>query len=71
MTTVPSHGLEVNLVHQSGMTIDVSGTAGQVSDAFHTEIHHYNVNGERHIANASDPRIPAALASVVVGVSSL
>jgi subtilase family serine protease len=29
------------------------------------------VNGERHIANASDPKIPAALASVVVGVSSL
>jgi len=71
VTWLRSHGLEVNLVHQSGMTIDVSGTAGQVSDAFHTEIHHYNVNGERHIANASDPRIPAALASVVVGVSSL
>ena len=66
-----SHGLQVNLVHKSGMTIDVSGTAGQVSNAFHTEIHRYNVNGEQHIANASDPRIPAALAPVVVGVVSL
>ena len=53
------------------MTIDVSGTAGQVGEAFHTEIHRYNVNGEQHIANATDAKIPAALASVVAGVSSL
>jgi subtilase family serine protease len=66
-----SHGLKVNLVHKSGITIDVSGTAGQVRDAFHTEIHYYNVKGQRHIANAADPKIPAALASVVVGVASL
>jgi len=66
-----SHGLQVNLVHKSGMTIDVSGNAGQVRDAFHTEIHSYNVHGEQHIANASDPKIPAALAPVVVGVASL
>jgi subtilase family serine protease len=66
-----SHGLQVNLVHKSGMTIDVSGTAEQVSEAFHTEIHRYNVNGEQHIANATDPKIPVALASVVVGVVSL
>lgn len=66
-----SHGLKVNQVHKSGMTIDVSGTAGQISEAFHTEIHRYNVKGERHIANASDPKIPAALAPVVVGVASL
>src|SRR5271170_8032217 len=50
-----SHGLQVNLVHKNGLTIDVSGNAGQVRDAFHTEIHRYNVKGEQHIANASDP----------------
>ena len=66
-----SHGLQVNLVHKSGMTIDVSGTAGQVSDAFHTEMHRYNVKGEQHIANASAARIPAALAPVVAGIVSL
>jgi subtilase family serine protease len=66
-----SHGLQVNLVHKSGMTIDVSGTAGQVREAFHTEIHRYDVKGKQHIANATDPRIPAALAPVVVGVASL
>jgi len=65
------HGLKVNLVHKSGLTIDVSGTAAQVREAFHTEIHYYDVKGVRHIANASVPQIPAALAPVLVGVVSL
>jgi subtilase family serine protease len=66
-----SHGLQVNTVHKNGMTIDVSGTAGQVREAFHTEIHQYNVNGRQHIANVRDPQIPAAIAPVVVGLVSL
>jgi subtilase family serine protease len=65
------HGLKVNVVSKNGLTIDVSGNAGQVREAFHTEIHKYNVNGKQHIANASDPSIPAAFAPVVVGVVSL
>jgi Pro-kumamolisin, activation domain/Bacterial Ig-like domain (group 3) len=51
--------------------IQFSGTAAQVRDAFHTAIHSYVVNGAQHFANASDPQIPAALASVVAGVVSL
>ncbi len=66
-----SHGLQVNFISKNGLTIDVSGTAGQVREAFHTEIHKYVVNGKQHIANVSDPSIPAALAPVVVGVVSL
>jgi subtilase family serine protease len=66
-----SHGLTVNSVSKAGLTIDVSGTAGQVRDAFHTEIHQYNVNGKTHIANATDPQIPAAVAGTVAGVVSL
>ena len=66
-----SHGLQVNLVHKSGMTIDVSGTAGQMSKAFNTEIHYYKVNGVQHISNSSDLKIPAALAPAVRAVVSL
>lgn len=66
-----SHGMQVNGVSKSGLTIDVSGTAGQVRNAFHTEIHSYLVKGQRHIANASDPQIPAALSKVVAGLTSL
>ena len=66
-----SHGLQVNSISKNGLTMDLSGTAGQVREVFHTEIHKYVVNGTQHIANVSDPLIPAALAPVVVGVVSL
>jgi subtilase family serine protease len=70
-TWLQSHGFRVNVVYPSGMLIDFSGTAGQVRKAFETEIHHLEVKGERHIGNMNDPRIPAALASVISGVVSL
>ncbi len=66
-----SHGLTVNTVYASHMTIDFSGTAGAVTEAFHTEIHHLDVNGAAHIANMRDPQIPAALAPAIAGVVSL
>ncbi|MFZ1918146.1 MAG: S53 family peptidase [Terriglobales bacterium] len=66
-----SHGLKVNVEYPSGQIIDFSGTAGQIREAFHTEIHSLNVKGTKHIANMSDPRIPAALAPAVAGVVSL
>ena len=66
-----SQGFAVNVVYASGMLIDFSGTVGQVRAAFHTEIHNLIVNGVPHIANMSDPRIPAALAPAVAGIVSL
>src|SRR5215467_4472038 len=59
-----SHGFRVNVVYPSGMLIDFSGTAAQVHHAFQTEIHHFVVNGEKHVANDRDPQIPAALGPV-------
>ncbi|MGA2771396.1 MAG: S53 family peptidase [Bryobacteraceae bacterium] len=66
-----SQGFTVNSIAPGGMTIDFSGTAAQVREAFHTEIHYLNVNGVRHIANMSDPDIPEALAPAVAGIVSL
>ena len=66
-----SHGFEVNVVYPNGMVIDFSGTAGQVRHAFKTEIHQLEVKGEKHVANMSDPWVPAALAPVVAGIVSL
>jgi hypothetical protein len=51
--------------------IEFSGNVGQVRNAFQTDIHHFLVNGKMHVANVSDPQIPAALAPVVAGVLSL
>ena len=53
------------------MFIEFSGTAGAVRTAFHTEIHSLLLNGEKHIANVSDPQIPAALTPVVARIHSL
>ena len=47
---------KVNVVYENGLLIDFSGTAGQVREAFHTEIHNLNVKGVKHIANMSDPQ---------------
>lgn len=66
-----SHGLRVNAVYPNGTLIDFSGTAGEVTQAFHTEIHSLDVAGIPHIANMSDPLIPEALAPAVAGVVSL
>jgi len=65
------HGFRVNSIYRSGMAIDFTGTAGQVREAFHTGIHRYLVNGEEQTANATDPRIPAALEPVVEGPAQL
>lgn len=66
-----SQGFTVNAVSPNGMTIDFSGTAGQVTNAFHTPMHHLLVQGETHVANMQNPSIPAALAGVVAGVATL
>ena len=61
----------VNSVSKGKIFVEFSGTAGQVQQAFHTEIHHYNVNGKEHTANNADPSIPEALSPVVAGIVSL
>ena len=66
-----AHGFSINQIYPNNMMMDFSGTAGQVRESFHTEIHRLSVNGESHISNMSDPQIPAALAPAVVGVVSL
>jgi len=66
-----SHGFKVQGATAGRTAIEFSGTAGQIQEAFHTSIHAYQVNGEMHHANATDPQIPAALAPVVAGISTL
>src|SRR5882762_2292943 len=48
--------------------IEFSGNVGQVRNAFHTEIHQFNANGESRQANVNDPQIPTALTPVVAGI---
>jgi len=65
-----SHGFVVN-VYPNRILIDFSGSAGQVRETFHTEIHQLEFDGVRHIGNMSDPQVPAELAPAVEGIVSL
>jgi subtilase family serine protease len=66
-----SHGFTIDNVSKGRVTIEFSGTAAAVQQAFHTQMNNYVVNGVAHIANNSDPQIPEALAPVVQGIASL
>jgi hypothetical protein len=70
-TWLQSHGFQVAKVSKGKIAIEFSGTAAQVREAFHTEVHKFLVNGEMHLSNASDPQIPAALAPVIHGLAPL
>jgi subtilase family serine protease len=63
------HGLTLNSVSRSGMSIDFGGSAGAVARAFHTSLHRLSLRGETHVANISPPAIPQALTPVVTGVT--
>ena len=65
------HGLTVNSLSRDRMKIRFSGSAAQVQNTFHTEVHNLMVGGVPHLANMSDPQIPSALTTVVVGVKAL
>ena len=66
-----SQGLSVNQVARGRHWITFSGTAAQIGSALHTQMHRYVSNGETHIANSTDPSIPAALAGVISGFTGL
>ena len=66
-----SEGFVINQVYPNQVTIDFSGTAGQVRQAFRTAIHQLDSHGVRHIANMTDPEVPAALAPALKGIVSL
>lgn len=66
-----SKGFQVTRISKGKASIEFSGTFGQVREAFHTEIHRYEINGQLHYANATDPQIPEALAEVTAGISAL
>src|ERR1700722_8439638 len=70
-TWLESHGFQVAGASRGGILIEFSGTAGQVQQAFHTQIHKYAVNGAQHYANASDPMVPAGLVPMVAGLRAL
>lgn len=66
-----SQGFTVTKTTRGKAAVEFSGTAGQVSQAFHTELHTYENNGVVFHSNNVDPQIPSALTPVVAGIASL
>lgn len=66
-----SHAFQNVHLSKGRAVIEFSGTAAQVQETFGISIRKFVVNGEEHWANASDPKIPAALSPAVEGVFTL
>ncbi len=66
-----SRGFTIDEIPAGGRSIVFSGATAAVEAAFHTSMRRYNVAGKVHYANATDPEIPEALASVVTGPVTL
>ena len=74
-----SHGFTIEEIPAGKRLIAFSGTAGQLQETFHTQMHSYRVAAPNqitgqitdHIANDRDPQIPAALAGSIGGIVSL
>ncbi|RSL18770.1 Ig-like domain-containing protein [Edaphobacter aggregans] len=66
-----SKGLTIASVAPSSNYVSVSGTVGQVEQAFGVSMHAMSENGQQHIANVTDPQLPAAIANIVTGITGL
>ena len=63
-----SQGFSIVNVARGRNFIAFSGTAAQAESAFQTEIHNFEVAGEKHFSNITPPSIPAALSGIVSAV---
>ena len=67
-----AQGFTVTGTSRSSTFVTFTGTVAQVQQAFGTSIHSVTtVDGEQHIANLTDPVLPAAIAGVVSHISGL
>lgn len=64
-------GFAIDSVSRSRNVIRFSGTARQVEATFTTEMHAYNVNGDRHFAPSTVLSVPAAIAPTVLAIRNL
>lgn len=63
-----SHGMTVEGADEARTTIEFSATAGQLEEAFHTQIHNLNVGGHAHLSAIVEPSVPASIAALIAGV---
>jgi subtilase family serine protease len=70
-TWLEQQGFSIDSVGRSKNMIHFSGTVGQVERAFQTQMHYYNVDGEKRFASSTELSLPTAIASTVVAIRDL
>jgi pseudomonalisin len=66
-----AQGFKIEEVGKGRLWVNFSGNVQQVERAFQTNIRKYEVDGQMHQANASDPSLPRGFAGLVSGVVTL
>src|SRR5579863_183416 len=66
-----SEGFDIITTARGRRFIAFNATVQQIQSALHTEIHRYRVDGVLHFANATEPSVPEAIQSLVIGFEGL
>jgi uncharacterized protein (TIGR03437 family) len=66
-----AEGFDVITVGRGRRYIAFNATVQQIQAALKIEIHRYEVRGEMHFANSTDPSVPAAIQPLVMGFMGL
>lgn len=64
-------GFTIDDVNRSRTAIHFSGTVAQIEAAFATQMHYFQVQGEKHFAPSTALSVPAAIAPVVADIHNL
>jgi hypothetical protein len=66
-----SHGFSVARLPKGRHFLEFSGTAAQVREALHTEIHQYEIEGNLYYSVATEVSIPESIAPLIRGFAPL
>jgi hypothetical protein len=70
-TWLQQQGFAIDSVARGRNMIRFSGTAGQVEQAFQTQMHYFKTNGERHFAPSMLLSVPTAIAPTIAAVRNI
>jgi subtilase family serine protease len=64
-------GLKVSAIHKNNYFLTAKGRVGDIQKAFNVQINNFNLNGEIHRANTSNPSIQGPAGALVAAVQGL
>ena len=66
-----SQGFTVTHVSSNGVLIDANATVSEVESAFQVKINNYALGTDRFFANATPPKLPSSLSSLIASIGGL